>query len=381
MSVQKKQFIHRYFSVNVAIFLLQLIPINLDKVNAIEDAMPDTCWQAGNGTGKVTNYGGDNDGHTEAISRIAFSPDGNFLVSSGLDGPISAQDSQIKYSHHRKSSNSIKVWDLTANSGEGRLDTNKLNVSDSSIFAIAFSPDGNFFVDGTTRGVIRLWDWNNNKLIENKITNHITISDLKFSEDSNYLVSISADDRNNIKIWNFNQGKLSENRSLKSMQIVRTVAFTPNGKTLITAGMGKYIEFWDIDSGQSLRKLNDDHEIFSIALSPDGQYIASAGWDTKIKLRSVGDGTIQREFSGNFNRINSIAFSPNGRYLLSGSGDKSVKLWNVQTSKLIEKYTFLNSQNVIQDSVTSVSFHPSGRKFAFSSADNRLRIFSTKCNN
>ena len=67
--------------------------------------------------------------------------------------------------------------------------------------------------------------------------------------------------------------------------------------------------------------------VYSVALSPDGQYLASGSYDNTAKLWHVETGECTRAM-GHSNWVNSVTFSPDGQYLASGSGDNTVKLWS-----------------------------------------------------
>ena len=68
--------------------------------------------------------------------------------------------------------------------------------------------------------------------------------------------------------------------------------------------------------------------VWSVAFSPDGQYLASGSWDKTVKLWHVESGECTRTMEGHSHPVYSVAFSPDGQYLASGSGDNTVKLWS-----------------------------------------------------
>jgi WD40 repeat protein len=76
-------------------------------------------------------------------------------------------------------------------------------------------------------------------------------------------------------------------------------------------------------------------EVTSVAISPDGQFVASTGVDNTVKLWRVSDGSLVYTLTGHYDGVNALAFSPNGQMLASGGQDRQIKLWNVSTGALI----------------------------------------------
>lgn len=96
--------------------------------------------------------------------------------------------------------------------------------------------------------------------------------------------------------------------------------------------------------------------VLAVAISLDGQTLASGSNDNTIKLWQLETGkqlrTLGRWFSGHSNIVYTVAFSPDGKLLASGSWDESIKLWQVATGK--EIYTLTSHGNWIN----SVAFSP-----------------------
>jgi WD40 repeat protein len=111
------------------------------------------------------------EGHTWPVNSVAFSPDGNRIVSGSADG-------------------TIQVWD--AKTGEvvvGPLEGHTLGVS-----SVAFSPDGNRIVSGSLDNTIRIWDAETGKVVVGPLEGHTdSIWSVAFSQDGNRIVSGSQD--------------------------------------------------------------------------------------------------------------------------------------------------------------------------------------------
>jgi WD40 repeat protein len=93
----------------------------------------------------------------------------------------------------------------------------------------------------------------------------------------------------------------------------------------------------------------------SVAFSPDGQFIASGGRDTKVRKWRVSDGALMAVFNGHGNWVWSVAFAPGGATIASGSYDATIKIWDFATTGLIR--TLGNGSFA----VLSIAYSPDGQ--------------------
>ena len=110
--------------------------------------------------------------------------------------------------------------------------------------------------------------------------------------------------------------------------------------------------------------------IWSVAFSPNGQYLAAGDTKGNILLRRVADGRVIRSFTGHHAWVVSLAFSPDGNTLASSSCDCTAKLWNVATGQC------LHSLNEHQQEVWSLAFSPDGQTLATGCDDSNARLWS-----
>lgn len=118
---------------------------------------------------------------------------------------------------------------------------------------------------------------------------------------------------------------------------VRSLAFSADGKTLVSGGKDKTIRIWNVATGELRRPpLGCPRAVTSVAISPDGKLLAAAteGFPAEpnpIHLWDAASGKELRQFMGHTERVWMVAFSPDGRTLASG-GD-GVRLWDVVTGR------------------------------------------------
>ncbi|MCX7993644.1 MAG: hypothetical protein N2651_08245 [Fimbriimonadales bacterium] len=110
--------------------------------------------------------------------------------------------------------------------------------------------------------------------------------------------------------------------------------------------------------------MSNDHpyQVTALTFSPDGQYLASTGYDQTVKIRRVSDGQLLQTFYTEF-IPSSLAFSPDGEYLLVGVPWGRVEFWRLQDGILAEIY------DTETNGVNSVAFSPSGEFFAYGRHD------------
>ena len=109
--------------------------------------------------------------------------------------------------------------------------------------------------------------------------------------------------------------------------------------------------------------------IWSVAFSPDGQYLAAGDTKGDILLRRVADGQPIRSYTGHSAWVVSLAFSPDGQLMASGSCDSTAKLWDVDTGQC------LYSLDAHEHEVWSVAFSPDGTTLATGCDDNKARLW------
>ncbi|WP_445630574.1 WD40 domain-containing protein [Nostoc sp. DSM 114167] len=150
---------------------------------------------------------------------------------------------------------------------------------------------------------------------------------------------------------------------------VINVAYNPNGQQLASASFDTTIKIWDVASGQLLNTLKGHgDDVKSVTYSPNGQQLASASADKTIKIWDAHSGQLLKSLSVS-DVVISVTYSPNGQQLASASDDNTIKIWDAHSGKLLKSLTGANS------SVISVTYSPNGQQLASASADKTIKIW------
>ena len=157
-----------------------------------------------------------------------------------------------------------------------------------------------------------------------------TIIDLAFSPDGKTLVSGSAD--NTVKLWEVSSGR--EFHTLTGIRDGSFVSFSSDGRYLATGGDDQVLRLWDAKTLKLLTSVSTA-KMWAVAFSPDGKVLATGDVENAIRLWSVPSCEPIGVLEGHGNAINSIAFSPDGKRLVSTSMDKTLRVWDVDARRSI----------------------------------------------
>ncbi|KAF5831268.1 WD40-repeat-containing domain protein [Dunaliella salina] len=115
---------------------------------------------------------------------------------------------------------------------------------------------------------------------------------------------------------------------------VNSVAFTPDGASLVSGSDDNTLKLWDVTSGCCTATLEGhSNRVYSVAVSVDGRTAASGSQDMSVKLWDLGNQRCRATLTGHTKWVKCVAFSPDGATGASGSGDYTIRLWDASTGK------------------------------------------------
>ena len=312
-------------------------------------------------------------GHTGSGYSVAFSPDGETVA--------------------RINGKEVHLWDAYT----GTLSRKFSHAGSTGI--VAFSPNGQIIATGGW-GKADLWDAHTGTLLRTLNLHALRkypgdVNTIAFSPDGRTIaigtelgdpLGPGADDPS-VLLWNTDTGALL--RMLSHTGDVNTIAFSPDGKTIVTGGAGNQfaptdddyiVRLWDTNTGKLLHALKGHtNRVIGVAFSPDGNTIASGSWaigrvsgnwDGTLRLWDANTGTHLRTLD-HVNSVDSVAFSPDRQTLAFGSGN-FVYLYDANA------YTLLRTLSGHKWSVYSLAFSPDGSTLASGSIDGTALLWELR---
>ena len=94
-----------------------------------------------------------------------------------------------------------------------------------------------------------------------------------------------------------------------------------------------HLEYWKAGLRELKTFRGHSHGVWTVAYAPDGQTLASGGVDRYVRLWDIETGRLLRSLRGHTADIRALVFTPDGRALASGSEDRTIRLWNPKTGE------------------------------------------------
>ncbi|MBV8995065.1 MAG: WD40 repeat domain-containing protein, partial [Pseudonocardiales bacterium] len=274
----------------------------------------------------------------------------------------------------------VRVWDPATGSLHHILTGHPHRVT-----ALALAPDGSWLASGDTSarpwrmpadslGQVHIWDLATGAT-RHILTGHIgMVSALLVAPDGSWLVSVNV--RGQVHIWNPTTGTLLRRFTGHTLRL-SAVAMAPDGSWLASAGQGMQIEAHDPatattpilvqrktlqsladgpDWPGSINSANYRHQILirdvdtgtvrhtlisrtgwvrTLAVAPDGSWLASADNGGLIQIWDMDTGTIRHILTGHTGSVRALVVAPNGSWLASAGNDGQIRIWNTVTANVL----------------------------------------------
>ncbi|NEO58132.1 MAG: protein kinase [Okeania sp. SIO3B5] len=153
---------------------------------------------------------------------------------------------------------------------------------------------------------------------------------------------------------------------------VNAIALTPDGQNLATGGSNT-IKIWNLKTGELRNNIADAHtaSVTTLAITPSGRILVSGSADKTIKFWDLGVGKLISTILAHQGQVNAVAISPDGQTLASVGSDRLMKFWNIQTSSRI--LTRIPDQKY---EVNTLAFSRDGTILVSGSNDGTIRLWN-----
>jgi dipeptidyl aminopeptidase/acylaminoacyl peptidase len=256
--------------------------------------------------------------HPGGATSIGFDPAGRWIVTAGYDGVI-------------------RQWDMAT----GRL-IRALADHSGTVWSLSISPDGRHIASGGEDRMLRIWRAEDGRLLRRLPGHELNIWEVRFSPDGAFVATGSFDHM--ARIWNVETGAVV--RTLAGhQQAVVGLAYSPDGRLIATGSDDSTVRIWRAADGALLRTLPNGNHAYKVAFSPDGRWLVSAGRarsgigtllhditglggeNEVIRFWRVDDGALVAALPLGED-TSSIALSPDGRWLAVSAGTQN-GLWRL----------------------------------------------------
>jgi len=169
---------------------------------------------------------------------------------------------------------------------------------------------------------------------------------------------------------NLTNADLSKAVFTETMSLPLAIAISPDGQLLATGDAKGEVRLWQLSDGRNLQTFQGHTDwVWSVAFAPDGRTLASSSSDRSIKLWNLETGQCRQTLIGHRCQVWSVAFHPTQPLLASGSEDCTIQLWDWQTGRGCQTLEGHTSW------VRSIAFSPDGARLASGSDDGTIKLW------
>ena len=332
--------------------------------------------------------------HANFVQKVRVSSDGQWIATTGYDKtlriwdaasgaevmqiPLDGIGSSIRFNKESTrlivgdTDGRISLWDISQLKARTGFAQFSEYVNEAH-----FSPNGQWIAANTDDR--KIWTIPSDQ-IGNTPDNRAVVtatqgltSELAISPDSNWIAAVENDENivsyNRVVVSSLDGKK--KNFLYHDGILIDAVAFTPDSRQIVTADENGIINIWDVESGEKLYNFTTDGIILSLAVSPNGKYLA-AGIEESNSTR-VWDLATRTQIAElpQIGRIKSLQFSRSGDVLATGSSETTVYLWNAKDGS----FNSIGDELPANGEVLSIAFSLDDKRLAIGDSTGYVHLF------
>jgi len=240
---------------------------------------------------------------------------------------------------------------------------------EDGVWSVAFAPDGKTLLSGGKDRTLRLWDVATGQLERTVAVTPHEARCVAFSSDGRLGLAATGI---GVRVFDLAGGREAA-RYAGHTNTVKTLAVSPNGRRVLSAGDDRAICLWDLHDGREHRRLiGHKGDVNAVGFLPDSGHALSGSRDRSIRLWDLDEGREVPRFAPQKGMVLSLAVAPDGRFALSGSFDTTLRLWDVATGRELRRFQGHKQM------VAAVAFTPDGRRVLSGSHDQTVRLWDVE---
>jgi WD40 repeat protein/predicted Ser/Thr protein kinase len=289
--------------------------------------------------------------HPKEVVTAAFAPDGQALLTRGRDF-------------------NVRIWQTPPARPTGtRLAHN------GWVTAVAFRPPGGesfLTAVGGSDGRVRSWETAAPSTPADLLGNTGSLLSLAYNSDGR-MFAVGSVGRQ-VRLQSTNGAGVSSSQVLKLADRVWSVAFSPDGHTLLTGIEQRRAEFWDVATGaRKPPAIQHERAVYAVAYSPDGRWVATGSEDMTAQVWDAATRHPRGPRLQHNGTVYAVAFRPpDGRVIVTASGDRTARRWDAALGQPLGDPIEHPSR------VLAVAFSPDGALFATGCADGIARLWDAR---
>ncbi|GFS10919.1 lissencephaly-1 homolog [Elysia marginata] len=280
-------------------------------------------------------------GHRSPITRVAFHPLYNVMVSCSEDATIKIYlPWKMLYAVSCSADMTIKLWDFN-----GYECIKTMYGHDHNVSSVTFLPSGDFVVSSSRDKTIKMWEVATGYCVKTYTGHREWVRMVRVYQDGSLLASCSNDQT--VRVW-VTATKECKAELREHEHVVECIAWAPDsaqpaineaagteskgpkraGPFLLSGSRDKTMKMWDVSVGICLFTLTGhDNWIRDLVFHPGGKYILSASDDKTIRVWDTQNKRNHKTLQAHPHFVTSLDMHRNSPYVITGSVDMSVKVW------------------------------------------------------